>query len=338
MKLSFQQGEHFHLDIPPTEPLAYIEETLHALAKEHTTLTIIPNGEPAHVQMVLHFLTLHYPKKLAIAHDTATWKNVHSEQEVLYHKLHHLIDSNRFVAASLLLQQRDTTLQHLLTFARRLSYGQANGTHPENPNLYWQLLEQVLTTDALATKDELQFIQLMRGMTKQQQRPFIYYIHSYCKQLYMNSDLTDFITFYYRLAEEVLLYAMGWDVQGTRAYIKRIGATQYVVLPTPKQNVTRHFFRYLRHAEQQSSPFAEQIVRDFSATWLLDIIHLRHNGISGHGFEPYTKERIEEICGGDPLDKMDELLARYDLLPPHCFYTLLKEAMAARARLLVPAT
>lgn len=73
---------------------------------------------------------------------------------------------------------------------------------------------------------------------------------------------------------------------------------------------------YLHYVKQQPSTYAKQVYKDFSQPWLLKIIALRHDGVSGHGFKAYRRKQLETICNGHPIAKMQQLLEKYNALAP----------------------
>lgn len=283
--------------------------------------------------MLLHHIMQHYPQKLQIVQKEQVLSHQVIPYEDTYHLIHNFIIHNRFVAAELALNRQDKKLMHLLQFATRLTYGESAFTNVNATDYYFKVLKEVLIEDVQAPNDKIQFVDTMQGLLYEKQMPFIYFLQSYAALLYEDSDMSDFVLMYYRLAEELLLYAMGWDVNKSGHFIIRKGATSSLTLPS--RILSKHFNSYLNYIKQSDSFYALQLLEQFDQPWLQEVIQLRHDGISGHGFKAYRQRDIEDICGGHPLEKITPLLQHYNVHAPYDFFTIIKEAMAARARLIV---
>ena len=322
----------FNVPKDKTKQLSYICDTLDDLVQHEKRIEMIPEGEARFIQMAMHHLVHNHPQKFSLVHETV-WHNPHIDKKTSYEMFHQLVLANRFLAAELLVPSSEKDLKHLLMFARRLTYGEANFPQVTSPKKYFDVLSNVLINDVQVSEAELRFIGQMEGLIQQQQLPFIYFLQNYVGALYKQSDLTDFIVFFYRLAEELLLYAMGWDtttVKGRPMFTLRKGAKKSVVLP--KGHISQHFNSYIQYLKRSDSYYAQQVLEDFEVSWLKALIELRHNGISGHGFTAYSHDELETICICQPLEKMQQLLAKYEVIAPHDFLLLLKEAIAAKGR------
>lgn len=317
-----------------------LEEFLENLAMKAKKIRIIveKNGHVL-TQAAIHFCMTHFPLKTEIRMKHELWRNsdIHwkSESEELYQLVHHLIYLNKYKIAELILKNHtdNQDLFHLIRFGEHLLNGDAKFIDSHNELFYFNLLQKVLKKID-HDKEELEFVHMMKGLVYSKQRPFIYFLQNYCKQVYKTEELIDFIVLYYRLAEESLLYAMGWDADNNNYYWVRHNAKRSVQFEKP---VSRHFYSYLKiilekSKEDPKNKYYEELVKDFTQEWLIGLIDLRHEGISGHGFRHFSKELFEKIASGNPIDKMNGLLARYGLYPKHDLFELIQKAILALSR------
>ncbi|MFO7317316.1 MAG: hypothetical protein C0P75_009680 [Bacilli bacterium] len=320
------------------EKLDDLEEYLENLAMQAKKIRLIvePHGNVL-TDAAVHFCMTHFPLKTEMRMKQEIWRNsdIHGEGEEIYQLVHHLIYLNKYQIAELILKNYsgDNDLFHLLQFGQHLLNGNATFIDSHNELFYFNLLQRVLKSID-HDKEELQFIHVMKGLASGKQRPFIYFLQNYCKQMYKTEELIDFIVLYYRLAEESLLFAMGWDVNDSNYYWVRKNAKRSVPFKRP---ISRHFYSYLKiilekAKENPRNKYYQELVRDFTQDWLIGLIDLRHEGISGHGFRHFSKELFEEIASGDPIEKMNELLGRYGLYATHDLFELLQKAILAMAR------
>jgi len=315
-----------------------LEEYLENLAMEAKKIRIIVESQGnVLTDAAIHFCMTHFPLKTEIKMKHELWRNsdIHWQGEEVYQLVRHLIYLNKYKMAELILKNysEDDDLFHLLQFGEQLLNGNAKFVDSNNELFYFHLLQRILKRFD-HDKEELQFIQVMKGLANSKQRAFIYFLQNYCKQMYKTEELIDFIVLYYRLAEESLLYAMGWDVNDSNYYWVRRNAKQSVPFEKP---ISRHFYSYLKiilnkAKENPRNRFYQDLIKDFTQDWLIGLIDLRHEGISGHGFRHFSKELFEEIASGDPIEKMNELLERYGLYTKHDLFELLQKAILALAR------
>lgn len=204
------------------------------------------------------------------------------------------------------------------------------------------------------------YVERMKKLRKGSQKEFIFFIHNYASFLYEQEDLIDFVVLYYRLVEESLLYALGWDYvenvgpgNGYR-FVKQTG--KRFVLPLHPHEMSRYFHHYLRALKKEIRKIENEytgvsllngnitaldqlnerdryfadIYHAFQDEELIDFLDLRHEGVSGHGFADFTVEDFERICGGmPPLVKIKPTLEKLGLVPEFSLFDLVQKAVLA---------
>lgn len=320
------------------EKLDELEEFLEKLAMRTKKIRIVVDPKSNELtEAAIHFCITHFPLKTEIKNKDELWRNsdIHWKSEEVYQMVHHLIYLNKYKSAELVLKKYcdDQTLLHLLDFGDQLLNGNAQFPHSSNQYYYFNLLMGVLKTIDY-NKEEIQYVHQMKGLIDSKQKPFIYFLQNYCKQVYKTDEFIDFIVLYYRLAEEALLYAMGWDVDNSNRYKVRQNAKKSVPFERP---ISRHFYSYLqivlkKAKENPRNKYYQQLVKDFTDDWLINLIDLRHEGISGHGFRHYSRELFETIASGHPIEKMEQLLEKYHLKTNYDLFEIIQKAILALVR------
>lgn len=313
-------------------------ELLEQIANKVEKIRILVDKDGSSLtQAAIHFCLTHFPTKTEIKTVRELWKNadINWRKEEIYHIAYHLIYQNKFSSVDLLLNNyvENKDVFHLTTFGQNLLNGNGRYSNVSNEFFYFHLLTKVLN-EIEANSKEVEFVRKMSELVKNKQQVFIYFLQNYCKQLYKTGELVDFIVLYYRLAEELLLYAMGWDVDNTNQYWVRHNAKRKVPFEKP---YSRHFTSYLNvvikmKEKDPANKFLHRLYGDFTQEWLIHFLDLRHEGISGHGFAQYSTELFEEICGGNPVEKMDELLEKYGMKAEYDIFELVQKALLALVR------
>lgn len=275
----------------------------------------------------------------------------------LYHHIHEYVMSSNYQSAKLLIEKEmsDTRISKLLQFGYDLKKLNVN-----NNEECFDLLKEVLSESG-ADSSEIKYVEEMKKLQDFDQRVFVSYLYNYAEHLYEEDDLIDFLVLYYRLAEEMLLYAVGWDIDypknGDRSrLIQRKSAK--ISLPFPQGRfVTNHYHSYIKVLKQRVRKIEGKysnrvnIRRDkqtglslltpreryfadvyifFYNKKLYDFLDLRHEGVSGHGFADFSKEKFESICGGKPpLQLLVPMLEKLKLAPEYSLFKLLKKAILA---------
>jgi|SRR5690554_6161231 len=321
-----------------TEKLDELEEYLEKLSMKAKKIRIVveENGHEL-TEAAIHFCITHFPLKTEIKNKNELWRNsdIHWKSEEVYQMVHHLIYLNKYKNAEMILKNYcdDKTLFHLIHFGEQLLNGNAKFSQSNNQYYYFNLLMGVLKTVDY-NKEEMQYVYQMKGLVDSKQKPFIYFLQNYCKQVYKTDEFVDFIVLYYRLTEEALLYAMGWDVDNSNRYKVRSNVKRSVPYERP---ISRHFYSYLqivmkKAKENPRNKYYQQLVKDFTDDWLINLIDLRHEGISGHGFRHYSRELFETIVSGDPIERMEQLLEKYQLKTNHDMFEIIQKAILALVR------
>jgi hypothetical protein len=277
----------------------------------------------------------------------------------LYHHVHELVTSGNFSAAKKLMANRikNPLVPRLLDLGQNIRMLDLEKNNSDE--LFDDLKEVLKQLDSDQSTKELAYVDLMKKLPDYNQKAFIAFLYNYAELLYAENDLIDFIVLYYRLAEETLLYAIGWDIRWRGAnetfpFVVRKDAKY--VLPFPKnKKVTRHFHSYMKVLSQEIRRIEERqrvkIRRDkcigldrlsprdryFADLYLFfkekafeEFLDLRHEGVSGHGFADFTKEEFEGMLDGQtPLQKIDPMLEKLSLKPNHSIFELIQKTVLA---------
>ncbi|GGA92061.1 hypothetical protein [Ornithinibacillus halotolerans] len=270
-----------------------------------------------------------------------------------YHHVQEFLHSGNYQSAKRMLKTRynHKRINHLLDFGTNLF--SLETTLASNPKLdmFDYLGETLRTLDN--DPEEIAYVKSMKGIRHYDQTAFIKYLYNYASFLYENEDLVDFIVLYYRLVEETLLYAIGWDYDDRSMnhtnFKKREHATY--VLDFPNWWFSRHFYKYnqalreeiariekkhrgrvyrsghtfigMEHLSERDRYFVN-VYLQFNDRELIHLLDLRHEGVSGHGFADFSIEKFTTICGGvSPLAKVEPILEELGLRPEHSLFKLI---------------
>jgi hypothetical protein len=276
-----------------------------------------------------------------------------------YHHVHELVTSGNFSAAKKLTSNRikNPLIPRLLDLGQSIRMLDLEKNNSDE--LFDDLNEVLKQLDSEQSTEEMAYVDLMKKLPDYNQKAFIAFLYNYAELLYAENDLIDFIVLYYRLAEETLLYAIGWNIRWRGAnetfpFVVRKDAKY--VLPIPKnRKVTRHFHSYMKVLSQEIRSIEERqrvkIRRDkyvgldrlsprdryFAELYLFfkektfeEFLDLRHEGVSGHGFADFTKEEFEGMLDGQtPLQKIAPMLEKLSLKPNHSIFVFIQKAVLA---------
>ena len=277
-----------------------------------------------------------------------------------YHHIHEFLESGNYLSAKRMIsnhfQHKD--IDKLLDFGNGLfSLELENKTYPDT-DMFELLIDTLREIDG--DEEEIRYVERMKKLRKGSQKEFIFFIHNYASFLYEQEDLIDFVVLYYRLVEESLLYALGWD------YVENVGSEngyrfveqtgKRFVLPLNPHEMSRYFHHYLRALKKEIRKIENEytgvsllngnvtaldqlnerdryfadIYHAFQDEELIDFLDLRHEGVSGHGFADFTVEDFERICGGKPpLVKIKPTLEKLGLVPEFSLFDLVQKAVLA---------
>jgi hypothetical protein len=345
---------------------AYIENIVHNLDGQFTKVyTCLSEDHQSFQHFLSHALMQRFHQKVVLLTDKGEFIAENRETEVkvfsqnLYEHLHELVTSGNFSAAKKMItfhQIQDKRIIHLLDLG---DYFKNLHIPNHNGSMYLQLLKDVLLSiNEENSPEELDYIERMEGLWKNDQRAFILYLHNYAEFLYKENDLIDFIVLYYRLAEEALLYSIGWDINWytrdeRKQFFVRKDAVYSLRIPRTEK-LSKHFHRYMKVLNQEIRTIEERqqvkIRRDkcvgldrlsdrdryfadlyqfFNHKKFEEFLDLRHEGVSGHGFADFTKEDFERILGGSPLEKFNQILTILELNPEFSVFQLVQKAILA---------
>ncbi|MFC0215981.1 hypothetical protein ACFFK0_26635 [Paenibacillus chartarius] len=214
----------------------------------------------------------------------------------------------------------------------------------------FRLLESVLSSQG-SHETELAYIREWSGLCRYDAKSTIYYLYTMSEMYYEQERLVEFFVFFYRLVEEWLLYALGWDLQYGRPVRKSKPQSGYSV-PVPPM-MTYSLSSMLRVLSEQigqlqrrkkisisktgwqAHSFLQESERRLLSLYVLlkdegfsDLLDLRHEGVSGHGFADYSLSECVRLCQGKaPLDKIKPLLNQWGLIPPLRFFDVLNRSI-----------
>ncbi|WP_026695268.1 hypothetical protein [Peribacillus kribbensis] len=270
----------------------------------------------------------------------------------VYSRLHDLICSRNYHSAGKMVYHsvQNPDLTKLLLFGERLKNLDVHVRDGQED--YFDLLIDTLK-EMEEDEEVIQYALSMKGLRNKDQKAFISYLHNSAERLYEENKLIDFVVLLYRLAEELLLFALGWDIdwdaKGSESFMNRKNAYFKLELPG-KERVTRHFHSYLNTLEKhvkkfknkkdltEADKYFQEVYKLFSSDDIIEILKLRHAGVSGHGFCDFSKEQFNSICQTDPLEKMNPIVdflnirtetGLFELLEKSCLY-LARKGLEAR--------
>ncbi|KAA9030642.1 hypothetical protein [Niallia endozanthoxylica] len=348
------------------ERLAKVETALlNVMKKNDYHLYLILNQcQSSFLQMVMHYCVSTFYHQLTVISDPMGKQGSEVEsikiepylsEEGLSHHFYELVISNNFKAAKSLISNRELPheLERLLDFGQELLSLQVRKGKNGMDDPFTLLISQL---EKYGERAEVHYVENLKKIQAGDQKAFIHYLYNYAEIVYEANDLIDFIVLFYRLAEETLLYSLGWD---TRPYSVPnrnsvfVRKDQPFFLQVPNERMTNHLHSYMkvlrREVRRIEDRYRVTIRRDkcvglerlpardryfadlylfFKDKGLEDILELRHEGVSGHGFADFNKEEFEAFCGGQsPLEKMDSLLAQLQLKPQFSLFKLIQKGI-----------
>lgn len=344
----------------------HIENVINNIEDRFTKVyTFLTEDNQSFQHLLSHALMQRFHQKVIFLTGNGEFAAGNHESEVkvlsqnLYEHIHELVTSGNFTAAKKMItfnNFKDQRIIHLLDLGEYLKI-----LHIPNHNgtMYFQILNDVLITiNEENDSEEIKYIERIEGLWKNDQKAFIFYLHNYAEFLYKENDLIDFIVLFYRLAEETLLYSIGWDINWNTSVEQKqffIRKDALYSLRIPRiGNLSKHFHRYMNVLKQEIRSIEERqqvkIRRDkcvglerlsdrdkyfaelylfFNNKKLEEFLDLRHEGVSGHGFADFTKEDFERILGGSPLEKFNDVLTLLELNPEFSVFRLVQKAILA---------
>jgi hypothetical protein len=275
--------------------------------------------------------------------------NEYLSDEKIYHHVRDLVLSGNFKSAANLISKNSTSesILTLLAFGYdlfRLNIKKHNGkTDP------FDTLHAILAKHS-PEKSELQFIQEMKLLRREGQKQFIIYLYDVSNFYFEQNRLIDFSVIYYRLVEEFLLYALGWDVKRKELTVRR---NRKFGLALPRKDIGLYLHKYEKELRIEIRKINDRhnitIRRDkpevlkslsgeekiyaqlyflFKNKNFTNLLDLRNDGVGGHGFEDFTKEKFIEYANGvTPNEFLQPYLQMFNLHPHHSLINLVQKAV-----------
>lgn len=349
-----------------------IEEFIKLLDQDYHTIFIYHSTTNDYTiqHMLIHELTAKFLNKIVIVDEEQIQRVVCLNENFAgttldrntYDHIHELVTSSNFKSAKKLIKGKnvDSRINTLLDLGYRLKnldvrvfQGQADPF-----DILSEVLKEIIDD---IPADELDFVESMKSLRNREQRAFIAYIYNYAQYLYEENDLVDFIVLYYRLAEEALLYSIGWDTN----WKNKNDYDQYQYrknnkysIPIPRSyRVSTHYHsflselsKYIRKTEKkgvvsirrdkyfgldklsEKNRYFADLYLFFNSKIFEEFLKLRHEGVSGHGFEDFTKDEFETMLNGkSPLGYIDPMLEKLDLKPEYSIFRMVQKAVLALA-------
>ncbi|WJQ13236.1 hypothetical protein QT238_13910 [Geobacillus stearothermophilus] len=331
---------------------------------QHADYILLPlgGGEANLQQMITHEALQLFPDKVVFwveeaGNENVVWMKQYAANRQLYHHVHELISAGNFKAVKKLLTKRVANPQVMQLLDLGLSLKTLDLSRKQAEQYFTILIEVLQHLDSELLEEEIAYIKRMMKLPAGDQKAFISFLYNYAELLYEQQELIDFIVIYYRLAEETLLYALGWDVRNDLndsafPFLVRKDA-KYALPLTKQEKLTKHFHRYMkilsrevRHIEKKEnvrirrdkcvglerlSPrdrYFADLYLFFNEKSFETFLDLRHEGVSGHGFADFTKEKFEALLGGQtPLQKIDAILTYLSLKPNYSIFQLVQKAV-----------
>ncbi|MEY4480312.1 MAG: hypothetical protein RLZZ267_990 [Bacillota bacterium] len=185
---------------------------------------------------------------------------------------------------------------------------------------------------------ELAFCQQMLVLEEKEQRAFIYYLYSLAQLFDEREAMVDFIVVFFRLVEELLLFAIGWDVDGQQK-LRESRYRRPIMLNEGERIATFAVFKrvlqgYVQRAIKQGRTsdlemaLCAELYDLIQSVEVANVLELRHEGVSGHGFADLSRDHVLEISGGvEPLERIRPLMEKFELVPSYSIFRLVDEAI-----------
>ncbi|WP_251552092.1 hypothetical protein [Neobacillus muris] len=351
-------------DLPFYIQAEQLKEFLHAYIHKHDAIYILLKKETSQIgHLLTQICATAYPEQ--IFYLTEDDQTISSPALTLTEETHfsliqyvnELIYSGNYSSAQVLLDEslsgKHSEINELLNLGNQLFLLNLDKENVPGKQHPLNLLMETLAAHDISDREELDYLRRLMSVQDQKQRPFIAVLHNYAEFLYEQDDIIDFIVLYYRLAEETLLFALGWDHDWNNQFIYREDAG--FKLAFPKWRLSKHYHRYnqalreyiqtveakkrvqIRSSHQAAienltseEAYFAQLYLAFANKGIVQCIEFRHEGVSGHGFADLTKKELENLCSGKtPLQLIDPLLKRLGLKPEHSIFELLNKGIMA---------
>ncbi|BCC09533.1 MULTISPECIES: hypothetical protein [Bacillus cereus group] len=334
---------------------AYIETEIEAYEQVYIHLG---QGNAGLQHMLAHTLWQQHPNKLNMFTGNGLQKDnyykitdadEYASENEMYHYIYDFMKHGNYRAAKEIVKKHmpDQRAEELLNFAQALTQLQF---HSQNGEDSFELLHRVLR-EIGSNQEELQFVLEMKKLKQREQKAFLSFLYDFAHMHYEEDRLIDFIVLYYRLVEELLLYGIGWDVNRDQFMIRKDASH---TLRIPHWRITRHLHSYIkvlkdeirqienRHRikirrDKNVATFSRFMEREryflqlyyfFYDKKLEELLHFRHEGVSGHGFEDFTKDQFEALCDGEsPLAHITPMMERLKVKPEFSLFELVEKAV-----------
>jgi hypothetical protein len=308
--------------------------------------------------VLLHVISQEYGKTakfLRMDQELTEWElEVYDSSNDWMEPVRELISSGNFRSARKLLQTGDVPrfVMQLLEFGEKLKKLDVRKLEQEHDS--FDVLAGVLR-NMEAEEEAISYVEGMKKLRERDQVAFLYYLHNYLEYLYKENDLIEFLVLYYRLAEELLLYTIGLDIdweQEHPQFVRRKNAL-FALDFSPNDRLTRHHHKYLqlltkkiRSLENKyrikvrrdkpipTAPFTKEeryfveLYYEMNDIQLEKFLKLRHEGVSGHGFADFSKEKFQSYFNGaTPLEKIEPLLEKYGVKPDYNMFELVQKSI-----------
>jgi hypothetical protein len=217
----------------------------------------------------------------------------------------------------------NSDLWRLLTLAENLHNCHATGLQSEL-ELVIRILEQFRSDPK-----ELEFCRQMLALEGKEQRAFIAYLYSLAQLFDEREAMVDFIVIFFRLMEELMLYAIGWDVDNQQK-LKESNYRRPIVLNEGERIATFAVFKRVleKHAGSEKEQLCAELVALLHREEVARVLEIRHEGVSGHGFADLSRDRVLQVSGGvEPLERIRPLMEKFELVPSYSIFRLVDEAI-----------
>lgn len=311
-----------------------LNEKLNLFSQQISKINYIINNDHSLFQQAgIHTVLSQYGEKCILVEEEVQLQIQAEREKVnLLSLVDDFIQTNSFVAIREVLPMKERTpfVQELLQFGTKLLSLDIFDKKELSIETMKKLKDVLAKNDA--DVEEQNYVDFMTGLLNKEQLPFIHYLYSYCDFLYENNQLVDFIVLYYRLAEELLLYGIGYNIHSNPqiAYKQRLNGHKAFALR--KEDGRALFRTYQKCLERtynrnQSDKYVQQLYNFYNAEFI-QLLQLRHEGISGHGFNELSKEKIELYAGGiSPMVKIDMLCELVGINVDNSIFLLIQSAL-----------
>lgn len=171
----------------------------------------------------------------------------------------------------------------------------------------------------------VEYVENMRGLIYCKQNAIIPFLYHQMMRYYEEHNYIDFIVRHYRLLEELLIFALGWDIGNNGKFLLR---HQNAYTPWPiklhkNQNTYRNLAKEYQEMCQRQMVYPK-LLEYINHPDVAELIEMRHESIGGHGFEEITHADIERrFTRHDFAQTLKSVIEQFGVPIQYSYYEIL---------------